>query len=88
MSVYVDSTANCIRNKNWPYKEACHLVADTRRELHVFAQSIGLKRSWFQSNTMPHYDLTKNKRRLAIRKGATEIDQQQVVVMLRKQRIK
>jgi len=88
MSVYVDSMMICIRNKNWPYKEACHLMADTRRELHVFAQSIGLKRTWFQNKTMPHYDLTKNRRRLAVRQGAIEIDQKQFVALLRKQRIK
>ena len=88
MSVYVDSMMTCIRNRNWPYKEVCHLVANTRRELHVFAQSIGLKRTWFQNKTMPHYDLTRNKRRLAVRQGAIEIDQEQFVALLRKQRIK
>jgi len=88
MSVYVDEMMTCIRNRNWPYKECCHLIADTRRELHVFAQSIGLKRTWFQNKTMPHYDLTKSKRRLAIRRGAIEIDLQQFATMLRKQRIK
>ena len=75
MAVYVDWIQTTIPNKNWPYKEGCHLMADTERELHGFAVSVlGLKRNWFQSHTKyPHYDLTRNKRRLAIKHGAVEI---------------
>lgn len=64
-----------IPNKNWPYKESCHLTADTEKELYVFAVGVlGLKRSWFQSHpTHPHYDLTRNKRTLAVKNGAVEI---------------
>jgi len=40
------------------YTDGKHLVADNINELHRFAQSIGLKRKWFQDHRIPHYDLT------------------------------
>ena len=84
MSVYVDSLFNCIKNKNWKYDEACHLFADTTKELHDFALQIGLKRRWFQNqSSVPHYDLTRSKRRLAVRKGAVELDSKQVADFIR-----
>jgi hypothetical protein len=44
-------------------------------DLHVFAKKIGLQRSWFQGNaSWPHYDLTPNKRKLALKLGAVEIE--------------
>jgi len=48
-------------------------LASDLDELHEFAQSIGLKRQWFQDQTFPHYDVTRNKRYAAIRAGATEL---------------
>lgn len=50
-------------------------------ELHLFAESIGLKRSWLDNKPgtpIPHYDLTENKRRLAVKKGAIEIDRNEM----------
>ena len=79
MSVYVDSMGPCLKNKNWRYKMNCHLVADDIRELHAFAKSIGLKRIWFQNK---HYNLTQNKRKLAVKAGAIEIDNRQFVEMM------
>lgn len=87
MSVYVDSISPCMPNKNWKYRHCCHLVADTIDELHSFAACIGLKRDWFQNKTIPHYDLTRNKRKLAVKYGAIEIDNKQFVELLKKQRL-
>lgn len=42
--------------------------------LHEFAQSIGLRREWYQGEQFPHYDLTASKRRLAIQSGAIELE--------------
>ena len=42
-------------------------------ELHQFARLIGIKREWYQYVGFPHYDLTRNKRSLAIMKGAKRI---------------
>lgn len=54
----------------------CHMTADTLEELHAMADSIGLKRSWFQPHhqvELAHYDITPAKRVLAIRNGAIEV---------------
>jgi len=50
----------------------CHLWTDGPiEELHVFAESIGLLRGWFQkSRWLPHYDLVPTKRIRAIMAGA------------------
>ena len=58
----------------------CHLFAgsaDGIEELHQFAARLGLKRSWYQPAKrwqFCHYDLTPNKRALAVRLGAVEIN--------------
>ncbi len=42
------------------YVDTVHMVADTLKELHAFAESIGLKRHFFEGvrKGHPHYDLT------------------------------
>lgn len=53
----------------------CHLWCDAGDEvaLHQLAQSIGLRREWFQNRpTFPHYDLVPTERKLAIKAGAIE----------------
>jgi hypothetical protein len=79
MSVYVDPLVEYEKRPGWPYNEACHLSADTDDELHDFAARLGLKRRWAQKMNHPrqwhhHYDLTKNKRRQAVKLGAIEVD--------------
>lgn len=88
MGVYVDDMRLVIKNRNWPYPKACHLVADTVRELHIFAMRLSLRRGWFQKNTIPHYDLTANKRAQALRFGALEITDKRLVEMIKKYRMK
>lgn len=55
-------------------REWCHMTADTVEELHAMAGRLGLKREWFQNHhkrpELHHYDLTRNKRMLALRLGA------------------
>lgn len=64
----------------------CHMTADTKAELHAFAQSIGCSRSWFQDPVEQgkcergcamaghwHYDVTKGMRAKAVKAGAVEI---------------
>lgn len=89
MAVYVNPMQICLRNKKWPYKEACHLVADSIDELHRFAQGIGLKKAWFQNHEfLPHYDLTRGMRYKAVKQGAIEIDNHRFVEMLQTEREK
>lgn len=86
MSVYVDEMSVSLISKKWPYNRACHMIADNIEELHSLASVIGLKRSWFQKKTIPHYDLTENKRRQAVKAGAIPIDMQEFVRRMREAR--
>lgn len=53
----------------------CHLTADTKDELHDFAQSIGLRRAWFQDKPGGrwHYDVTEGLRAKAVIRGAQPV---------------
>lgn len=81
MPVYVDQQKN-------PYRGMlmCHMLADTLDELHAMAKTIGMKREWFQPVSTPHYDLSQEKRKLAIKHGAIEIDARKTVEIIRKYR--
>jgi Protein of unknown function (DUF4031) len=84
MTVYVDNyrvpaTVGRIKGR-WS-----HLTADTKEELHAFAQAIGLKREWFQIGCKSrldtietcvhwHYDVTDSKRAQALAAGAQSMD--------------
>ena len=81
MAVYVDLDIFHWRGKMW-----AHLIADTDEELHKLAESIGLKRGWFQNKkitTIPHYDITSSKRKQAIAVGALEIDRDRMGEFIR-----
>jgi len=60
----------------------CHMMTDGDiEELHHMAKQIGLKKSWFQDNPLhPHYDLTSNKRLIAIRFGAKDVTSKELVI--------
>ena len=87
MPVYIDPLFNTPRSRNWRYSSACHMFTyDDVEGLHVLAARIGLKRSWFQNKKgrdFPHYDLTENKRREAVKNGAIEITRRQFSEMRR-----
>jgi hypothetical protein len=89
MSVYVDRSffTSAFKSGRWRYNTACHMMADTTEELHAMAKKIGLKRSWFQSHTRyPHYDLTQNKRSLAVKEGAIEMGCKELIRMFMKKK--
>lgn len=75
MTVYVDDVFIQARvgriSSRW-----CHLTADSDEELHEFAAQIGMRREWFQPNKRRpeanHYDLTEQRRAMAVRLGAVE----------------
>lgn len=84
MSVYVDDLFPA-NGPRWPFGEACHMFADSEKELHAMAAELGLKRRWFQPRSrFPHYDLTRTKRELAVRLGAVETDRLFVSAFLRR----
>lgn len=61
------------------YTDGFHLVADTIEELHAFADSIGMKRKWFQDKRKPHYDLFGRKADIAYLKGAEKVTDRECV---------
>lgn len=84
MSVYVDPLFMWHTGKQW-----CHMIADTEAELHAFAQRIGLKVDWFHVSTsgIRHYDLSPNKRNMAIAYGAIEITGKQLIDIEKAKRV-
>lgn len=92
MTVYIDGAflpAQVGRLKSrW-----CHMTADTVEELHVFAESIGMRRTWFQPDHRPgvlsirgswHYDVTAGRRPAALRAGAVEVDHAAFMAVVRR----
>jgi hypothetical protein len=58
-----------LRHKKWS-----HMVSTVSpEELHAMADKLGLKRSWFQSGSFDHYDITPPKRALALKLGAVGV---------------
>jgi hypothetical protein len=76
MSVYVDHAFAIGEWGRW--SGGGHMQADNLAELHAFAQRIGLRREWFQSKpgrpANDHYDLTRERRDLALEFGAIAED--------------
>lgn len=79
MTIYVDNAF--IKAKVRQHDSRwCHLLSDQEdpEELHLFAEAIGLKRSYFQPAQFnwwqQHYDLTEGKRAQAVKFGAVEIN--------------
>ena len=76
MTIYVDAL------ENWGWKmrgrkvDSCHMFTDALdlEELHLFAETIGMKRQWFQPHRVaPHYDLVPSRRAHAVSLGAMEV---------------
>lgn len=74
--ICVDPIQTTIPHDAWPYSTRSHLF-DSEHDLtrlRSFAAEINLLPRWFQDDRrLPHYDLTKDKRRLAIKNGACEV---------------
>lgn len=77
MSVYVGTI-------EWPFRRMImfHLVGDTVEELHDMVDKIGVSRRWFQNHRedgLPHYDICKSKKVLAIKNGAIEMPDRDIL---------
>jgi|LSQX01.3.fsa_nt_gb hypothetical protein len=69
------------------YTDSVHLITDgDQEELHQFAQSIGLKREWYQDNPRhPHYDLTSPRMaHKAVQSGVKRVSKRQLVRIIRR----
>jgi hypothetical protein len=69
------------------FTDFCHLLADTREELHELADRLGMQRRFFQDHPWRwHYDLPSHLRAQAVQRGVTELTTRQVAELLRKRR--
>lgn len=71
MAVYVDPMVDHGKRIGRAGPRWCHMIADSLDELHAMADRIGLRRTWFQNGSLPHYDIgTGRVRALAVAFGA------------------
>ncbi len=86
MACYVD-TVRSYPGKALRYTEFCHLLADTRAELHTMADGLGIPRRFFQDHAWRwHHDLPEQLRARAIELGAVEVTMHEVGALLRARR--
>jgi hypothetical protein len=70
------------------YTRFCHLLADTRDELHALADDLGFPRRFFQDHPWRwHYDLPEHLRPDAVALGAREVTMHEVGALLRRRRV-
>lgn len=83
MSVYVDNG-----RKRYRGLLMCHMVADTDEELHAMADVLGIDRKHHQcaGTEKSHYDICQEKRAIAVKHGATEVSQKDVVRIVQARR--
>ena len=83
MACYVDAV-HAYPGAGLRFTEYCHLLADTREELHLMADRLGLPRRFFQDHPWRwHYDLPAHLRPRAIELCARELTMHEVGALLR-----
>lgn len=82
MAILIDSFYNGARGPVRYWHRRCgHLVSDcSLEELHRFAESLGIRREWFQMKSIPHYDLTGEVYELALERGAALVSSREIVL--------
>lgn len=86
MACYVDALQH-YPDAGLRFDRFCHLLADTRDELHDMADALGIPRRYFQDHPWRwHHDLPAPLREQAIEFGAQEITLREVAVLLRRRR--
>jgi hypothetical protein len=85
MAVYVGDI-------EWKFRNMImfHMMADTEQELMEMVDKIGVQRKWFQHHkgSYPHFDICKSKKVLALKNGAIELSDREMVVKFKHQRIR
>lgn len=63
----------------------CHMMADSTDELLEMADKIGVARKWIQhaGTNREHFDVCLSRRALAVKHGAVEITQRELVLKMR-----
>jgi Protein of unknown function (DUF4031) len=84
MTVYVDD----VRHR-FDRMIMCHLWADTLDELLAMVDAIGVQRKWLQTppkTSWTHFDISLDKKRLAIARGAVLTDKYGPVEFIARQK--
>src|SRR5262249_20040206 len=81
MAILIDSFYNETRGPVRYWRRQCgHMVSDASlEELHQFAESLGLRREWFQEKSIPHYDLTGGGYDLGLERRAKLVSSREIV---------
>lgn len=76
MTVFVGQLFKTPRVGRWRWDSACHMFADSERELVDFGIGMGLFVKYLQNPGTPrvHFDLTPKRRATAVKLGAVELD--------------
>ncbi|WP_375496630.1 DUF4031 domain-containing protein [uncultured Jatrophihabitans sp.] len=86
MTCYVD-TVRSYPNAGLRFTDYCHLLADTRDELHAMAGAVGMPRWTFQDHPWRwHYDLPAHLRDSAVAHGAQVVTMHEVGALLRRRK--
>jgi hypothetical protein len=65
----------------------CHLLADTREDLHAMADALGVPQRFFQDHPWRwHHDLPEALRSRAVALGAHEVTMHEVGALLKRRR--
>ena len=91
MTVYVDKLKLKHPTSIWARKYGvkwCHLFADSLEELNEFAAKLELKPGYLHLKVVPHYDLTPQKRRKALKLGAAKIQKDHLLALLKEQNLR
>ena len=86
MTCYVD-TVRSYPDAGLRFSEYCHLLADTRAELHAMADAVGMPRWTFQDHPWRwRYDLPGHLREVAVAHGAKVVTMHDVGALLRRRK--
>ena len=86
MACYVD-TVREYPDAGLRHTRFCHLLADTRAELHAMAEALGVPQRYFQDHPWRwHHDLPEPLRARAVELGAREVGLREVGLLLRRRK--
>jgi hypothetical protein len=86
MACYVDTVRDYPR-AGLRHTRFCHLLADTREELHAMADALGVPHRYFQDHPWRwHHDLPDTLRDRAVALGAKELTLHEVGALLKRRR--
>jgi hypothetical protein len=86
VTCYVD-TVRDYPDAGLRFERFCHLLADTREELHAMADELGIPSRFFQDHPWRwHHDLPEPLRPRALELGARELTLHEVGALLRERK--